>query len=56
MKYITRTELFGGSILSEVDRKKGTKVYFNQSGNRTSEMTIIPNDLVASLLYKIKVR
>lgn len=55
MKYITRTELFGGSILSEVDRKKGTKVYFNQSGNRTSEMTIIPNDLVTEYKRRINV-
>ena len=37
MKYITRTDLFGGSVFSEVDKNKKTKIFINQEADKLSK-------------------
>lgn len=56
MKYITRTDLFGGSVFSEIDTKKKTKIYLNQFGEKTDILTVVPNTDIKKILAKVRIK
>lgn len=56
MKYITRTDLFGGSVFSEVDTNKKTKIFINQFGEKTGKLTVVPNTDIKMILDKVRIK
>lgn len=56
MKYITRTELFGGAVLSEVNTKKNSRVFFNHLGERTDKIVVLSSSDTKSILNKVRIK
>lgn len=55
MKYITRTELFG-AVLSEVNTKKNSRVFFNHLGERTDKIVVLSSSDAKSVLNKVRIK